>query len=523
MRRRLDPTAGVVGAITLVGLGLRLAILARPISVVDRLFVPDDTYYTLTIARSIAEGHGPTVDGRTLTSGFQPLLGFLMVPVYWVTGDLDAALRIDLALLVVVDTATIALLAWVAFRVAGPVAGVVAAALWALSPIAISMALGGLETSLAILAAVALVAVWLRAEDTEDRGRWIAVGAVAGLAVLARIDIALLVVILAGLQVWRGPRRGLLTGAAAGAVVVAPWWIWCTIELGTPIPTSGSAAHDLATVAPFSRDAFAQVTGAVAGGPFTVWDGARDLLAEHPTLGTLVFLVAVGGLLAAAVVLATRVRRAFAVAALPGFAAGLLVFYAWFGVGWYFTRYLAPVAAVVTLLLAIGVGRLAAAEAPWRTPALAGVALLAIVPVAAMLGGIRAALRDTERTPSDFDTVTGYREPALAVTAHPPDGAVMGAWQSGAFGYYADDRFRVVNLDGVVNPDAHAAQREGRIAEYAREQGIEWLADFELFLVRFELVDAKDVRPRPRFTAVPDLPQFTGFPTYAMSEVRWSG
>jgi hypothetical protein len=129
VRSRVDATVAAVIGITIVGFGLRLAVLLRPIGVIDRLFVPDDTYYTLTIARSIAHGHGPTVDGHTLTSGFQALLGFLMVPVYWLTDNPDTALRVDLALLVVVDTLTIVVLAWIAYRFAGRVAAVTPAAL----------------------------------------------------------------------------------------------------------------------------------------------------------------------------------------------------------------------------------------------------------------------------------------------------------------------------------------------------------------------------------------------------------
>ena len=60
---------------------LRGLLASRSSLALDRLFVPDDTYYTLEIARSIARGLGPTVDGVHLTSGFQPLLAFLLVPV----------------------------------------------------------------------------------------------------------------------------------------------------------------------------------------------------------------------------------------------------------------------------------------------------------------------------------------------------------------------------------------------------------------------------------------------------------
>src|SRR5262245_57154945 len=176
VRSRVVATVAAVIGSPSVGFGLRVAVFARPIGVIDKLFVPDDTYYTLTIARSIAHGHGPTVDGHTLTSGFQALLGFLMVPVYWLTDNPDTALRIDLVLLIVVDTLTIVVLAWIAYRFAGRVAAVVAAALWAISPVAVSMALGGLETSLAILGAVGLVAAWIWANDAPGNRRAVITG-----------------------------------------------------------------------------------------------------------------------------------------------------------------------------------------------------------------------------------------------------------------------------------------------------------------------------------------------------------
>ena len=165
---RFSATTLAVASIAAVGFVIRLAILFRPLTIIDRLFIPDDTYYTLTIARSMAHGHGPTTDGTTLTSGFQPLLGFVMTPVFWLTNSADAALRANLLFLIVADTATIVVLAWVAFRLAGKAAAILAAGLWAISPVGIRMSLGGLETSLAILCEIALVAVWMWANDAPS-------------------------------------------------------------------------------------------------------------------------------------------------------------------------------------------------------------------------------------------------------------------------------------------------------------------------------------------------------------------
>jgi hypothetical protein len=522
VRSRVDATVAAVIGVTIVGFVLRLAVLLRPIGVIDKLFVPDDTYYTLTIARSIAHGHGPTVDGQTLTSGFQALLGFLMVPVYWLTDNPDTALRIDLALLVVVDTLTIVVLAWVAYRFAGRVAAVTAAALWAISPVAVSMALGGLETSLAILGAVGLVATWIWANDTSSTRRAVVTGVVAGLAVLARVDVALLVALLALLQLWRGPRRLLVPGAIAGAVVVAPWWIYCTIQFGTPIPTSGSAAHELATVSPFSREGLAQVAGAVAGGPFDVWRSLRDWLTDHPVAGMAVFWLFVVALIALGVFWARRrVMPQVAVAALPVFAAGLLLFYAWFGVGFYFTRYLAPVACVVSLIIAVAVEHVWRTRGAWRVPLFVGTAAVLLVGVFAVVRATHRNLTDTEVPPISFDAVTGYRDAAMAVVRVPPEGSVLGAYQSGAFGYFANDRIQVVNLDGVVNPDAADALRDGTTLEYMHRRDVDWLADFSLHIVGFLVDSRKQVHPVPTTEGVKGLPQYPPFPGYAMIEITW--
>jgi hypothetical protein len=522
VRSRVDATVAAVTGITIVGFVLRLLVLLRPIGVIDRLFIPDDTYYTLTIARSIAHGHGPTVDGHTLTSGFQALLGFLLVPVYWLTDNPDTALRIDLALLVVVDTLTIAVLAWVAYRFAGRIAAVTAAALWAISPVAISMAVGGLETSLAILGAVALVAAWMWANDTASTRRAVVAGVVAGLAVLARIDVLLLVALLGTLQLWRGPRRLLVPGAIAGAVVVAPWWIWCTLQFGTPVPTSGAAAHRLAPLRPFAREGLAQVAGAVIGGPFDVWRSLRERLNDHPVLGMAVFWLLVLGLLAVGVVWARRrAMPQLAVAALPVFAAGLLLFYAWFGVAWYFTRYLAPVACVTSLIIAVAVEHVWRTRGVWRIPLAVATAAVLVVGLVAVVRATHRNLTDTEVAESPFDSITGYRAAAREVVQIPPKGSVLAAWQSGAFGYYAGDRLEVVNLDGVVNPDAADAMRDDTTIAYMHERDVDWLADFTLHLVWFGVKSKQQMHPPPTAQAVKDLRQFPPFPGFALAEIHW--
>jgi hypothetical protein len=538
-----DVAVMTVAGLTLLGLALRITLLLRPLSTLDRLFIPDDTYYTLTIARSMAHGHGPTVDGTTLTSGFQPLLGFLLTPVFWVTNGTAVPLRADLALLVVADTATIAILAWVAYRLAGKTAAVVAAALWAISPVGISMSFGGLETSLAMFLQISLVAAWIWANDRSSVLRWAAVGVVAGLSVLARVDALLLIGLLVLVQLWRGPRRALAPAGLAGAVVLAPWWIWCARTFGTPLPTSGSAAHHLLPFKSFSNTTTSLAAGAVSGGPFQPWDWLRLKLIHDTTLGVAVFWVIVVAL--AALALGWMLHRprwagddrlatshgpgAWCIAGtLPAFAASLMVFYSWYGVTFYFTRYLAPVALVAALALSVLAGRIASVEGgPRYAAALCMLGILTVPTVAA----VRADAHDlTVRSLPPvalgsahlYDATTGYSEVATQSISVVPRGAVLGGWQSGAISYFADGRATVVNLDGVANPVASALQHKGNLlAAYMRRRDVTWLADFPLAV--------EGLRERVRrlgsgatTRVVANLPAVGPSPPFEVAEIVWS-
>ena len=120
-----------------------------------------------------------------------------------------------------------------------------------------------------------------------------------------------------------------------------------------------------------------------------------------------------------------------------------------------------------------------------------------------------------------FDSVTGYRDAARAVVAYPPAGSVLAAWQSGAFGYFANDRIEVVNVDGVVNPDAARAYHDDTTVAYMRDRGVNWLADFTLHLVWFGVKSKQQLREPPSVDVVRTLPQFPPFPEYGLAEIHW--
>jgi hypothetical protein len=342
-------------------------------------------------------------------------------------------------------------------------------------------------------------------------------------------------------QLWRGSRRALVPGAIACALTLAPWWGWCIATFGTPIPTSGRPAHALAGSASFATQTSALALGAVSGGPFRPNDSLRVWFVRHATAATFAFWFVVALLVLLALVWARVVGRrrthrdvgdsdtsqadALPIAAsLPLFAAALLVFYAWFGLTYYFTRYLAPVAMVAALVVAVGVGRLAASRNPGRRLALGALALAAVVPTGAALGTDVSYLTSEARTvprvgsADYYDTATGYADVALRIARLPPRGSVLAGYQSGAVGYFGQGRLTVVNLDGVVNPDAEAANRRGRIAEYVRRRNVSWIADYQLFVLGLEY-QLRRLDPHVKGTLVATFPQDGARPEYQVVRI----
>ncbi len=160
-------------------------------------------------------------------------------------------------------------------------------------------------------------------------------------------------------------------------------------------------------------------------------------------------------------------------------------------------------------------------RARWRLPAFAATAVVLGIGVVAALRADSHHLRATQGSESAFDSVTGYRDAVRNVAAIPAPGDRLGAWQSGAIGYYADDRFTVVNLDGVVNPDAADAQRADRTALYIRERDLDWLADFSLHIVWFAFGGSQQLHPSPTIETVKGLPQYPPFPEYGVARILW--
>lgn len=468
---------------------------------IDRRYLPDDTYYILTIARSLAAGLGPSVDGVHPTSGFQPLITFLLIPVSLLSSNPDVLLRFALLLLAVCDSVNCILLGILTSLWQNRRAGILSALMWAFSPVAILNALNGMETSLSLTSALLLMLTWLRARNGCGTRGWILAGVSAALAVLARVDNVFLIASLGVMELFRGNRRGCMIAALSGIISISPWWLYAYTAFGTIIPQSGAAVKTIVethhNVMPLG--ALVCTTQIVFDTP--CFDAANSfVLNVWFVWGVCVLFL---------IMLPTRPNpsdsstlplRAFQVHGVA-----IWAFYTFYlPAFWFFRRYLAPAELLWTMVCAChlsGVWDLPSAK--WKQ-ALSAMLLFGVLTMA--LFRIADFCVNPPKTP-------GYRELARLVLGSVSKGSVVGAFQSGALAYEAGKDWTVVNLDGVVNQDAAIALKTNTLGSCAKRAKVAYFADWQFNVDNFLKQSGGLTRN--------DLEEVASFPPIVVYRIRW--
>jgi hypothetical protein len=225
----------LIAALMMIALAARIIPTPRTI---------DDAFITFRYSRNIVEGLGFVYNPGVHTLGTTtPLYTLLMAAISGVTGVQDFQWY---ALIVnaLADSVTVALLYLLMRRLTGSDwVGVIPALLWAVSPMSVTFAIGGMETSVNILWMVA--AVWCYVEKRD-----IGVGVFAALGLLTRIDAALWVGPLLAFQLferlWTMRADSLLKRIPfrtwiVAVLVLLPWVIFSVGYFGTPLPNSLAA------------------------------------------------------------------------------------------------------------------------------------------------------------------------------------------------------------------------------------------------------------------------------------------
>lgn len=201
----------------------------------------DDAYITFRYARNLLQGNGPVFNpGQAVLGTTTPLYMGALAAAALPFGAAGAPFpEIALVLNALADALTCLLLIRIGSTLRTPGAGWAAAALWAVSPMSVTFAVGGLETSVFIL--LLLLVLYFRL-----RGRWIGMSILAGLAFLTRPDALIFVgLVFLELAITKLRAGGFRSGLGALARIALPfllvagaWSVFAFFYYGTLLPHS---------------------------------------------------------------------------------------------------------------------------------------------------------------------------------------------------------------------------------------------------------------------------------------------
>jgi arabinofuranosyltransferase len=218
-----------------------LVALALAARIVPGARTIDDAYITFRYARNLAAGQGPVFNaGQRVLGTTTPLyMGLLSLVSLPFGAERAPYPEIASAVNAAADGATCVLLVFVGAVLGFPGAGWAAALAWAVSPMSVTFAVGGLETSVYILLLVGIFYFRLQ-------GRLLWLGVASGLALLARPDallfLGLIWVDLTLSAGFRSGRRAAFRAAVLPAIplliLTLPWFLFAAGYYGSPLPHS---------------------------------------------------------------------------------------------------------------------------------------------------------------------------------------------------------------------------------------------------------------------------------------------
>lgn len=463
----------------------RLILSLRPeAELASRPYI-EDAYYAFNTAYHIAEGHGITADGIHPTNGIQPLIVFLYVPFFAIAdGDKWLALRLIFILIALIEAISIVMLAlllkrlscideedvrwWLRPWIIGP-------AMWTFLYPLIWHHANGLETGLYAL--MILVSLYYYAgiridEKDENLAKWIILGCLLGVTILARIDAVFLVAGIAATELVRRQLKAIpqmILFAVSAIVVSSPWWLYNFTQFGSFMPISGQAQSHL--------------DGIVLQNLMRSSAVLADILSTFfylPYYRLPPMLMAMWVVLVVATIwqLAARIKlwkflpersRVEMLVPLAIMGALLFVYYNFFfGAPHFLPRYFHPIRILWLLVFCLSlpiIGR--SFEASYRERR--RMFLVFAIPVALAIIGF-----NVNRYWVNFDMASYSSLYSAGKWAAKQPEKKIGMWQSGTATFVSPN---VINLDGKVNPDATKAITSSDIGVYIKEQQFDYVLD----------------------------------------------
>ncbi len=450
----------------------RIAVLLKPFSEINGYAIPDDAYLSLDIARNFASGKW-FFYGISATSGFQPLYVFIMAPVFLIfKNDLITPVYISIIILNLFGYGSIYYMYKIIRRVFNDeYSPFLSVFLFILLPVSIINTGNGLETSIAFFFFVLVFYhVYKYGNSVPSLRSLLALGILTGIAMLARIDNIMLI---PGVFLWllkngKGMKffRQLLSYAAGSAVIFLPYLFLQYSFTGDFFPVSGKAVHFI------GKDMVEYSLGNVH-----LFELIKLSLQNIYTNYSVVIIFALVG---------TLVYRIKSISC-PWFSqslkehaplvlTSLLLFSAYtfyLNAHWFYSRYFFPLSLFFVVITAFIINLLLQS---FQKPAAKKSVFIVLVVLFILPNVTRSGFKDFFLAHYNKE---GYDKIGEWVNKEFPAGTVIGCVQTGAIGYFSDDK-TVINLDGVVNKEAYDAIQKKDLINYIKSKNIQYFIDWDI-------------------------------------------
>jgi hypothetical protein len=473
-------------ALLCIGFAFRLAVaLQNPVHL-QVWPLRDDSFYYFNIAWNLTHGGGLRHDSFNITTGFQPLFLLIISPFFWMAANKQLAITLTLLLQTIVGV----LGGFSLYRLGqrfGRAASLLLLAVWAVSPVFVELDLNGMETSLVLYLVVVTIDYYLRrfVDGVAGRRQFFTLGILCGLSFLARIDLALMALVLAADILWRGLAAdafaetldSLVPMAVGCAAFAMPWLTLNALISRSVLPSSGQAVRFMSQAYAFrflgGNDRVLHRAFPIGRIPFAYYAASiRNGMSAAAHIAHHSFPAWVGGALIAFTAFSAdtlrHVKRLWFLYALVGLQ--FLAYTCYIFGQWFFPRYLAVFSLAYLLLVAVAVAQIWGSSR--LAPRLQRVAMLLAITVGlGSIAGTTVSEIGQLRTQEPMARYTA----TLWLNTHTPTDAIIGGFQTGVLGYYLERKFYA--LDGKVNGDALTAMQNKRIDWYVLDRHIDYLID----------------------------------------------
>ncbi len=458
----------------------KFLIFGKVFADLNSYILPDDSFYSLLIAKNISLGKG-FLYGDNFTNGFQPLFVFLMVPVYLILNpDIISPIYISLFILTIFSLGSLVIIYKLIFLIfKNTFTAFIASLLFIITPVSLRNSTNGLETIISFFFfAVCFYFLYkYYSIPFKDIPIWkhFTFGIILGFAMLARIDN---IFIFAGIFVYVLLKVKQLTiksfvkyafvFSLGFAVIYIPYLILSYHYTGTIYPVSGRSvrlqADFLMLTINSDKNYFV----------FMFRRFVRILGSNY------LFILSVCFIISAYLFMRTRsqfFRNANLKQHLPVIIVSLLFFFSYtfyIGAHWAFDRYFFPVFIPLIIFTSFLIYKMYVSFETSRFKNLILIGFTAVIFFGNVLRpGIKGFLFD-----NSID-LQGYVKISKLLNEELPKGSIIGAMQTGAMAYFSDN-LKVVNLDGVVNPEAYIALRDKHLIEYIKRCKIDYLVLWDI-------------------------------------------